>query len=232
MDVKDLQILHEDNHVIVVVKPQNVPSQADSSHDKDMLTLVKEYVKRKYDKKGEAFIGLVHRLDRPTGGVMVFAKTSKAASRLSESIREGDLEKTYLAVVNGSLPENEGTLVNYLKKNSITNVVYTVPEATEGAKRAELQYQVVENKGKYNLVKVNLITGRGHQIRVQLSNAGAVICGDVKYGNHEPCKLALWASVLKFEHPTTKQRMTFIAYPPEEETPWKSFNVDKALRVF
>ncbi|MBR2160711.1 MAG: RNA pseudouridine synthase, partial [Clostridia bacterium] len=102
MDVKDLQILHEDNHVIVVVKPQNVPSQADSSHDKDMLTLVKEYVKRKYDKKGEAFIGLVHRLDRPTGGVMVFAKTSKAASRLSESIREGDLEKTYLAVVNGN----------------------------------------------------------------------------------------------------------------------------------
>lgn len=230
MDIKDLKILYEDNHIIVVVKPQNVPSQGDSSGDDDMLSVVKRYLKEKYGKTGNAYAGLVHRLDRPTGGVMVFAKTSKAASRLSESIRDGELSKSYLCVTNGKLPEKEGKLTHYLKKNAVTNTVYVVPEATEGAKKAELIYDVMEEKGNYQLVLVRLITGRGHQIRVQLSTCHATICGDKKYGSNDPCKLALWSTVLKFNHPVTKELMTFIAYPPEDETPWKSFDIDKVLR--
>lgn len=232
METKDLQVLFEDNHIIVVVKPQNVPSQEDSSHDEDMLTIVKKYLKEKYNKSGNVYLGLVHRLDRPTGGVMVFAKTSKGASRLSESIREGELEKTYLTVVNGKMPETNGRLVNYLKKNAVTNMVYVVPDATEGAKRAELLYEVLETKGNYQLLRVKLLTGRGHQIRVQLSFNGAKICGDARYGSVDKCKLALWATVLKFEHPVTRKTMTFIAYPPEEEVPWSAFDIDRHLRIY
>lgn len=228
---EELQVLFEDNHIIVVVKPQNVPSQADISGDEDMLTIVKRYLKEKYNKAGEAFVGLVHRLDRPTGGVMVFAKTSKGASRLSEAIREGEFEKTYLAVVNGKPKEEEGTYVHFLKKNAITNMVYVVPQTTDGAKRAELTYQVLETKGKHNLVRVQLITGRGHQIRVQMAFEGTAICGDKRYGNEDNCQLALWATQIKFEHPTTKQRMTFIAYPPEENLPWSAFDIDRHLKI-
>ncbi|MEG1520809.1 MAG: RNA pseudouridine synthase, partial [Clostridia bacterium] len=180
---EELQVLFEDNHIIVVVKPQNIPSQADISGDEDMLTIIRNYLKKKYGKPGNVFVGLVHRLDRPTGGVMVFAKTSKAASRLSEAIREGEFEKTYLAVVDGKPKEDEGTYVHYLKKNTMTNMVYVVPSATDGAKRAELNYQVLEAKGKFNLVRVQLITGRGHQIRVQMSTEGTPICGDSRYGS-------------------------------------------------
>lgn len=231
METKDLQVLFEDNHIIVVVKPQNIPSQEDSSKDEDMLSIVKKYLKEKHNKQGNVFVGLVHRLDRPTGGVMVFAKTSKAASRLSESIREGEFEKSYLTVVSGKMPDAGGKLVNYLKKNSVTNTVYVVPDCTEGAKRAELLYDVLEEKGNYQLLMIRLLTGRGHQIRVQLSFNGASICGDTRYGNVEKCKLALWATILKFDHPVTKQTMTFIAYPPEEEAPWSAFDIDRHLRI-
>lgn len=229
MNIKDLQVLHEDNHIIVVVKPQNVPSQGDSSKDEDMLTIIKKYLKQKHQKEGNVFVGLVHRLDRPTGGVMVFAKTSKGASRLSESIRQGEMSKTYLAVVSGKMKEKEGRLVNYLKKNPVTNTTYVATDATEGAKRAELVYDTLETIGKYSLLKINLVTGRGHQIRVQLSHNGCPICGDVRYGSEESCKLSLWSSILRFEHPTTKQTMTFIAYPPEEHAPWSAFQIDRHL---
>ncbi len=228
---EELQILFEDNHIIVVVKPQNIPSQADISKDEDMLTVVKNYIKTKYNKPGNVYVGLVHRLDRPTGGIMVFAKSSKAASRLSETIRQGELDKSYLAVVSGDIKEDSADLVHYLKKNPLTNVVSAVPAATEGAKRAELHYDVLERKGKYSLLRVELITGRGHQIRVQLKSMGTPICGDVKYGSTDNCNLALWATVLRFEHPVTKSRMVFIAYPPEEFAPWSAFDIDTHLKL-
>lgn len=228
---EELQVLFEDNHIIVVVKPQNVPSQEDISGDEDMLTIIKKYLKEKYNKPGNVYVGLVHRLDRPTGGVMVFAKTSKGASRLSEAIRDGDFEKTYLTVVSGKPKEDDGYYVHYLKKNSVTNMVYVVPPATDGAKRAELKYEVLEAKGKYNLVRVHLITGRGHQIRVQMSTEGTPICGDARYGSEDNCLLALWAAQIKFEHPTTKQRMVFIAYPPEDIAPWNAFDIDRHLKI-
>ena len=126
MEAKDLQILFEDNQIVVAIKPQNVPSQEDSSGDKDMLSMVKEYVKEKYNKPGEAFIGLVHRLDRPTGGIMVFARNSKAAARLSEQIRQNQMRKTYFCVASGALKDKEATLVNYLKKDEKENIVKIV----------------------------------------------------------------------------------------------------------
>ncbi len=181
-----MDILYEDNHVIVVLKPQNVPSQADESGDKDMLTMVKEYIKEKYNKPGNVYVGLVHRLDRPTGGVMVFAKTSKAAARLTEQFKNKEAEKTYFAVVCGTLKAKQTKLVNYLLKDEKNNIVKVVPMATTGAKRAELDYTVLEEKDGFSLLKVKLETGRGHQIRVQLSTIGNPIYGDQKYGKDMP----------------------------------------------
>lgn len=224
-----MEILYEDNHIIVVVKPQNIPTQEDDSHDKDMLNSVKEYVKEKYEKPGNVYIGLVHRLDRPTGGVMVFAKTSKAASRLVEQIKSGEMKKEYLCVVNGIPSKRHETCINYLKKNEKTNTVTVEPELVSGAKYSELSYDLLENNEKRSLLKVDLVTGRSHQIRVQLSYRFLPIVGDQKYGKQEKCNLALWAYQLKFYHPTTKQLLTFRAYPPTDKTPWNAFQVEKFL---
>ncbi len=221
-----MNILYEDNHIIVVVKPHNIPTQADSSQDADMLTKVKEYIKEKYNKPGNVYVGLVHRLDRPTGGVMVFAKTSKAASRLTEQIKSGDMTKKYLAVTVGTPRDKRAKLVNYLLKNERTNTVQVVPQLTTGAKYAELSYQVLDNTDKVALVDVDLITGRSHQIRVQLKTIGCPIYGDVKYGGDTLAKghnLALWAYHLRFTHPTTKQVMTFKVYPNTDVTPFNVF---------
>jgi 23S rRNA pseudouridine1911/1915/1917 synthase len=230
-----MDILHEDNHIIVTVKPHNVPTQEDESGDPDFLNMVKGYLKEKYNKPGNAFAGLVHRLDRPTGGVMVFAKTSKAAGRLSEAIRNGDFEKSYLTVLCGRPEENAGRLVHYLKKNEVTNTVYFATVGTLGAKRAELAYKVLEYKKPVSLVSVDLVTGRSHQIRVQMSAINTPIFGDSKYGGDKYAKghnLALWAAELKFTHPVTNERMVFIAYPPEDAEPWKHFDLQKHLSIF
>jgi len=227
--MEELKVIYEDNHIIVVIKPQNIPSQEDESKDKDLLTMVKDYIKVKENKPGNVYVGLVHRLDRPTGGVMVFAKTSKAASRLTQEIQEGNLTKNYLAVVNGKPREKRAKLVNFLQKNVRTNTVMVVPELTTGAKRAELNYEVVEEKEKVSLVKVELITGRSHQIRVQMKHIGCPIYGDVRYGGDKLAKghnLALWSYELKLIHPTTKENMTFKVYPPEEIIPWNVFNLN------
>lgn len=225
----ELNVVYEDNHIIVVLKPQNIPTQEDESHDKDLLTMVKEYIKVKENKPGNVFVGLVHRLDRPTGGIMVFAKTSKAASRLTQEMHTGDFKKRYLTVVVGKPREKRAKLVNYLLKNARTNTVQVVPELTTNAKRAELDYIVLDEKEKVSLLDVNLATGRSHQIRVQLKNIGCPVYGDVKYGGDKLAKghnLALWAYELKFVHPTTKENMTFKCYPPEDITPWNVFNLD------
>lgn len=208
-----LNVIYEDNQIIVVIKPQNIPTQEDSSKDADMLTLVKNYIKEKYNKPGNVFVGLVHRLDRPTGGVMVFAKTSKAAARLSESIKENELKKNYLAIVLGTLKEKKQKLVNYLKKNEKTNTVSVVGQAVSGAKYAELDYTVISEQKNTSLLKINLVTGRSHQIRAQLSNLGNPIVNDVKYGSKTKGNLMLWAYELKLVHPTTKQKMTFKVLP-------------------
>ena len=228
---KDLEILFEDNQIIVVNKPQNIPSQDDSSGDKSMVSLIKDYIKEKYNKPGNVYIGSVHRLDRPTGGVMVYAKTSKAASRLSEQFASEVVHKTYFAVVVGSPREKKGKLVHYLKKDEVNNMVVVVPALSENAKKAELLYEVLEEKNGYSLVKIELITGRSHQARVQMKTLGTPIFGDVKYGGTNAKKgfLNLYAVMLVFNHPTTKQKMRFISYPPEEKDKWNLFNLEKYL---
>ena len=231
----DVTILHEDNSVLVVVKPQNIPSQADNSGDLDLLTLLKNYIKEKYNKPGNVYLGLVHRLDRPTGGVMVFAKNSKAAERLSKQIVDGDMTKQYLAAVLNCPRDKKGVLVNYLKKNPLTNTVYVATVGDHNAKRAELSYEVLESfSDVVSLVKIQLGTGRSHQIRVQFSSVGCPVFGDARYGGDALAKghnLALWAYRLEFNHAVSKERMVFVAYPPETD-PWTRFDVTKHIEVF
>lgn len=230
---KNIKIVYEDNHILVVVKPPNVPSQEDSTKDPDMLTILKEYIKIEYEKEGNAFLGLVHRLDRPTGGVMVFAKTSKAAQRLSESLKKGDFEKKYLTVVDGCPREKQNRLTHYLIKNEKRNIVQVAPMATLGAKFAQLEYKVLKEKENTSLIMIKLLTGRSHQARVQMATIGVPILGDMKYGKQDKplCNLALWAVELKFTHPTIKEKMTFRVYPPEEYFPWNMYDMDMFLKI-
>lgn len=229
----ELTVLHEDNHIIVVMKPQGIPSCGDESGDDNMLEQVRRYVKEKYEKPGNVYIGLVHRLDRPTGGVMVFAKTSKAASRLAEQMRGGDFEKKYLAVLVGTPKEPKGTLVNYLKKNPVNNMVYICTQTTDGAKMASLEYSVLEEKGGLCLADIKLHTGRTHQIRVQMAGISHPVYGDMRYGGENAKKgnLALWAYSLAFTHPVTKERLRFMLEPPAENAPWKNFDLSKTMEL-
>ena len=211
-----LKIIYEDNHIIVVEKPVNVPSQSDKTGDKDLLTMIKEYLKEKYHKQGEAYLGLVHRLDRPVGGVMVYAKTSKAAARLSEQIRQKQFTKKYLVIVDGKMKQKQGILEDYLWKNEKTNTSKVVEEGTKNAKYAKLEYEVLKYVPETNLsvLKIKLETGRHHQIRVQLSHAGHSIYGDQKYGSRGKGKqIALWAYELSFIHPITKEKLNFTDMP-------------------
>lgn len=231
--MQDLTILHEDNHIIVVLKPQNVPSCPDESKDEDLLSSIKSYVKETYQKLGNVYVGLVHRLDRPTGGVMVFAKSSKAAARLSEQMKNGDFEKKYYTVLSGILKEKKATLKNYVKKNVINNMVYVCPPTTEGAKFAELDYEVVDEKNELSLVEVRLHTGRSHQIRVQMNAINCPVYGDMRYGGEKAKKgnLALWAYYLAFTHPVSKERMVFRVQPPKDLSPWDKFDTEKSITV-
>ncbi len=217
-----LKILYEDNHIIVAVKPPNIPSQGDKTEDEDMLTIIKQYLKEKYNKPGNVYLGLIHRLDRPVGGVMIFAKTSKAAARLSEQVREKVFKKEYLTIVDGKPKDKNGTLEDYLLKNEKTNTSKVVKEGTKNSKYAKLDYEVLKYNEEINLslLKVLLHTGRHHQIRLQLSNFGHSICGDQKYGTRGRGKqISLWAYKLTIEHPITKEKMTFTALP-EPIGPW------------
>ena len=226
-----LNIVYEDNHIIVVIKPQNMPTQEDDSKDLDLLNQIKDYIKVKYNKPGNVYVGLVHRLDRPTGGLMVFAKTSKAASRLCEQMNDDRFSKRYLTVTQGVPREKSKKLINYLKKDEKNNIVKIVPMGEEGAKKAELIYNVLDSENNMALIDVELLTGRSHQIRVQLANIKTPIFGDAKYGatNGETTNnLALWAYKLSFEHPTTKKVMTFKCYPEDKE-PWSYFNIEKLV---
>ena len=228
--MQKLKVIYEDNHIIVVEKTPNIPSQSDKTGDVDMLTIIKQYLKEKYNKPGNVYLGLVHRLDRPVGGIMVFAKTSKAAARLSEQVRNKVFKKEYLTIVDGKLEKNKDTLEDYLLKNEKTNTSKVVKEGTKNSKYAKLDYEVIKYNEEINLslLKILLHTGRHHQIRVQLSNAGHSICGDQKYGTRGRGKqISLWAYKLTIQHPITKEEMRFTDLP-EEVGPWvmiKNINI-------
>ncbi len=222
-----INVIYEDNHLLAVEKPVNIPVQKDISNDMDLLSLLKQYVKEKYNKPGNVFLGLVHRLDRPVGGAMVFARTSKAASRLSEQIRTRKMQKTYLAVVVGIPSVNQGTYVNYLLKDKGKNLVKVVPQAVSGSKKAILHYTVIESNADVSLVKIRLETGRPHQIRVQFSHDGHPLLGDKKYGgfkmNNGYGEMALWSHQLVFKHPVRDEMMSVTSMPPEGY-PWNLFS--------
>lgn len=218
-------ILYEDNHLLVVVKPVNIPSQADDSGDRDLLTLLKADLKTRYQKPGNVYLGLVHRLDRPVGGVMVFAKTSKAAARLSEQVRDREFQKIYLAVIHGVPDCLNGQLRHYLLKDKAGNTVKAFLEPQPGAKEAILAYEVIDAHEHLSMMKIQLTTGRSHQIRVQFAAIGHPIYGDQKYGmglSVPGRQIALWSAEIGFQHPTRSELMRFKANPPPVY-PWNCF---------
>lgn len=229
----NIPILYEDNHLIIVEKPVNVPVQEDISKDKDLLTIIKENIKIRYNKPGNVYLGLVHRLDRPVGGAIVFAKTSKAASRMANLLRKRDIKRTYLAVVRGYVVEDQGTLRHYLEKDRKKNIVYATSANRSGAKEAILHYQVLNRKDDLTLLKVQLDTGRSHQIRVQLSEIGHPLYGDQKYGkglNKPGQQIALWSHMLSFIHPVRKTELTVTSLPGESY-PWDLWIKGKTINV-
>ncbi|SCI79417.1 Ribosomal large subunit pseudouridine synthase D [uncultured Clostridium sp.] len=218
------RVVYEDNHLLVVDKSPNVPVQADASGDSDLLSEMKTYVKARYQKPGAVYLGLVHRLDRPVGGLIVFARTSKAAARLSDQVRRHALGRVYWAVVRGQMAP-EGTLEDYLLKNTAKNQVSVVASDTPGAKYARLRYRVLAARDGFSLVAIRLETGRSHQIRVQFAHAGHPLWGDQRYGRpySKPGEqIALWARELHLEHPTKKEPMAFESPAPQNE-PWCLF---------
>lgn len=220
--MNNIEVLYEDNHIIVCVKPFNILSQKDSTNDLDMLTILKKYIKEKYNKKGNVYLGLVHRLDRPVGGVMVFARSSKAASRLSEMIKKHDFSKKYLAVVHGII-EKDGVFKDFLYKDENGNTKVT---DKENGKYSELSYKVlgVNRQKNLTLVEVILVTGRHHQIRVQFSSRGYPLYGDSRYGKDKGIQISLWAYSLTFTHPTLKKEMNFVKFPPSNSV-FSCFNI-------
>lgn len=226
MEIKPLKILYEDNHLIVVEKPVNLPTQADQSGDPDLQTRIKKYLKVTYHKPGNVYLGLVHRLDRPVGGVMVFAKTSKAASRLSQQLRERRLKKTYLAVAHGRISVERGRLTDWLLKDRLANQVAVVAPGSSGAKEAILDYEVRAQVSGFSLVQIALETGRSHQIRVQLAHQGYPLFGDQKYGaavNRPGQQLALWSARLAFTHPIRGEAV-IVDSLPAPDFPWHLFS--------
>lgn len=218
----NIPILYEDNHLLVVSKPAGILSQEDHTGKPDLLNLCKSYLKNEYKKPGNVFLGLLHRLDRPVSGVMVFAKTSKAASRISEQIRARKVKKTYLAVLQGDPPQN-GVLEHHLLKDENTNTVKVVKNAQKQSKLAKLSFKKIDQKGDLALVEIKLETGRAHQIRVQFAEIGAPIWGDRKYGKQEKGSIALHAYQFTLDHPTQQESMTFTAKTTTQD-PFRYFS--------
>jgi len=217
-------IVYEDNHLLVVVKPTNMPTQADASGDPDLHSVMKQYIAEKYQKPGAVYLGLVHRLDRPVGGLVVLARTSKAADRLSEQVRKKTLARQYVAAVRGDA-KDEAELCDWLLKDERTNTVRAVAANTPGAKDAKLVYQKAGESDGLSLLRVKLFTGRSHQIRVQLSHSGCPIWGDARYGAGKPGEqIALWGAHLGLVHPTKKEELHFTVLPPMDARPWRAFD--------
>ena len=225
-----IPVIYEDNHLLVVEKPANLPTQADSSGDDDLLSILKRWIGEKYNKPGAVYLGLVHRLDRPVGGVMIFARTSKAASRLSEAFRTHEQDRRYLAIIEGDVSAPM-ELTDYLLKDGRTGMVRAVKKDTPGAKQARLISRPLASRDGLTLTQVQLFTGRAHQIRVQHAHAGHPLWGDMRYGHGMPGRqIALWACELTLDHPTRHESMRFISRPPMKGA-WKGFEaeIDQAL---
>lgn len=218
-------VLYEDNHLLVVNKPAGSLVQGDRTGDKPLVDIYKEYIKEKYDKPSAVFLGVVHRLDRPVAGVLAFARTSKALDRMNKLFRTRDVHKTYWAIVTNKPPASEGTLVHWLKKDSTKNITTAYTKEVVDSKRAELKYRLIGNRDQHYLLKVEPLTGRPHQIRVQLAKMGCSIKGDVKYGAGTPntdADICLFARQLAFIHPVKKEPLVIEAPLPVYES-WKLF---------
>lgn len=225
MESQDLEILYEDNHVIVINKKSSDIVQGDKTGDEPLPEKIKEYLKRKYNKPGNVFCGVVHRLDRPTSGAIIFARTSKALERLNAQFRDKETNKIYWAIVEQKPKERTGTLVHYLKKNEKQNKSYASLTETSGSKKAILHYEHIASSDKYYLLEVKLETGRHHQIRSQLSSIGCIIKGDLKYGakrSNPDGSICLHARSLSFTHPTTKEVINITAPVPKDAL-WQQF---------
>ncbi|MHA6249719.1 RluA family pseudouridine synthase [Pontibacter sp. CAU 1760] len=220
-----LEVLYEDNHVLAVNKPAGLLVHGDETGDTTLADLAKAYIKEKYNKPGNVFVGVVHRLDRPVSGVVLLAKTSKALTRLNELFRSKKTQKTYWAVVQNRPPQERGTLVHWLIKDGAKNITKAYAKENKSGQRSELHYTLLqEQQGKF-LLEVTPITGRSHQIRVQLASMNCFILGDLKYGAPQPLpdkSIALHARQLQFEHPTLKTKLTVSALPPQNAT-WAPF---------
>jgi len=218
------QIIYEDNHLLVVDKPAGMLIQGDETGDNSLIEICKNYIKIKYNKPGNVFLGLPHRLDRPVSGVVVLAKTSKALDRINDQFRKRKVEKIYWAITHSTPPELEGKLIHWLVKDHKKNLVSAFKKEKKNAVKAELEYRVIGKISDENLIEIKLLTGRFHQIRVQLKSIGCSIVGDLKYGFKNPNKdgsICLHAQKLKIAHPVLKEIMTFEAPLPEKN--WKSF---------
>ncbi|WP_116039960.1 RluA family pseudouridine synthase [Seonamhaeicola aphaedonensis] len=215
----NLNILYEDNHIIIVNKRAGDIVQGDKTGDKPLSDVVKEYLKAKYNKPGNVFLGTVHRLDRPTTGIIVFARTSKALPRLNKLFSEKKAQKTYWALVNNKPPKKEDTLIHWLKKNPRNNKSYAHIKEVSDSKKAVLHYKVLKELDNYLLLEINLETGRHHQIRSQLSSIGCIIKGDLKYGanrSNKDASIHLHARQIQFTHPVSKEDINIMAPLPND----------------
>jgi len=215
----NLEVLHEDNHIIIVNKRAGDIVQGDKTGDKPLSDVVKEYIKDKYNKPGNVFLGTVHRLDRPTSGIVIFARTSKALERLNKMLRDKEIKKTYWAVVKNHPKKEKDTLINFLKKNPKNNKSSAYNKEINGSKKAILHYTTIKKLDNYTLLEIDLETGRHHQIRCQLSNIGSTIKGDLKYGaprSNKNGSIHLHARKINFTHPVSKENITILAPLPKD----------------
>ena len=216
-----LEVLYEDNHLIAINKKSGDIVQGDKTGDAPLSDFVKSYIKKKYNKPGEVFLGTIHRLDRPTSGVVLYARTSKALSRMNEQFREKQVQKTYWAVVDNSPPNTSGTLENYLQKNQKQNKSYVTKN--EGGKHALLDYKLLKKLDNFFHLEIQPKTGRHHQIRVQLAHIGSIIKGDLKYGakrSNKDASIHLLAQKIEFTHPVTKENVSIVAPTPIKDGVW------------
>lgn len=224
---RKIEILYEDNHLIAVNKPAGIPVQKDESGDTSLVDIVSDYIRTEYNKPGNVFVGLVHRVDRPVSGIVLFAKTSKALSRLNEMFKTREVKKIYWAIVQNYPSELKGTVEHYLFKDNEKNKSFAYTKERKGTKKSVLFYELIGSSKNYNLLEIELETGRHHQIRCQLAKIGCPIRGDLKYGaprSNPNGNISLHAYKLIFEHPVQKKRIEIIAPLPKDDILWREFN--------